>query len=52
MPYYCALCGLGFGEVMACEEADCCLETKQVAEARARRRRPMTTAKPDSPAAE
>ncbi len=25
-PYYCAVCGLGFGEFMACEEPDCKLE--------------------------
>jgi hypothetical protein len=26
-PYYCALCGLGFGEFLACEEGDCELES-------------------------
>ena len=27
-PYYCNLCGLGWGEVLACEEPDCKLETE------------------------
>jgi hypothetical protein len=34
-PYYCALCGLGMGEYLACEEVDCELESVEVAEARA-----------------
>ena len=42
-PYYCEVCGLGFAEVMACEEEDCCLESKEVAETRKLRRRPKTT---------
>lgn len=33
-PFYCALCGAGFGEYMACEEPDCELETKDEAEKR------------------
>lgn len=35
-PYYCALCGLGYGEFMACEEVDCRLETEAKAQARLR----------------
>jgi len=27
-PYYCALCGAGYGEYMACELPDCKLQTK------------------------
>ena len=34
-PYYCATCGCGLGEFMACEEVDCLLETKEAAVARA-----------------
>jgi hypothetical protein len=34
-PYYCALCGLGFGEFMACEESDCKLEDWDTARKRA-----------------
>lgn len=26
-PYYCTLCGCGFGEFLACEEGDCELES-------------------------
>ncbi len=33
-PYYCKLCGLGFGEFLACDMGDCQLESKQEAEAR------------------
>jgi hypothetical protein len=33
-PFYCALCGLGFGEMMACEEPDCQPETEAAAKAR------------------
>lgn len=33
-PYYCNVCGLGFGEYMACEEADCELEPASTAESR------------------
>jgi hypothetical protein len=33
-PYYCALCGLGFGEFIACEEGDRALESAEAAQAR------------------
>lgn len=33
-PYYCALCGLGFDEFLACEEPDCRLETVERAQER------------------
>lgn len=36
-PYYCVLCGCGFGEYLACELPDCKLETE--AEAQDRRKR-------------
>lgn len=35
-PYYCALCGLGFAEFMACEEPDCKLEDWETARKRVR----------------
>lgn len=38
-PYYCALCGAGGPERMACEEGDCRLETK--AEAMRRRQKAL-----------
>jgi len=34
LPYYCAVCGMGLGEVMACEEPDCEMETTEAAAAR------------------
>ena len=34
-PYYCVRCGLGFAEYIACEDADCKLESEASAEARA-----------------
>jgi hypothetical protein len=34
-PYYCMICGLGFGEFIACEEVDCILEDSARAIARA-----------------
>lgn len=34
-PYYCADCGLGWSEVMACEDGPCTMETLEEAEARA-----------------
>lgn len=34
-PYYCKLCGFGFGEYMACELPDCELESHEDAEKRA-----------------
>lgn len=33
-PYYCAKCGAGGGERMACEEPDCELETAETARSR------------------
>lgn len=36
-PYYCALCGCGFGEFLACELPDCQLETDRKALNRASR---------------
>lgn len=44
-PFYCAECGLGFGEFLACEEPDCRLETDEEAAKRAPRR----VAKPSRP---
>lgn len=35
-PYYCALCGLGIDEFMACEEPDCKLEPEEKAQQRAK----------------
>ena len=52
LPYYCAVCGVGIEEYHACDETECRIEAKEVAEARARRRRPITTAKPDTTATE
>lgn len=34
LPFYCAACGLGWNEVMACEEIDCQLEPESAALAR------------------
>lgn len=34
-PYYCATCGCGLGEFMACEETDCELESDAEAQKRA-----------------
>lgn len=34
-PYYCDVCGLGFGEFVACEEPECRLETAAAAAGRA-----------------
>ena len=33
-PYYCALCGAGFGEYLACELPDCELESEDEARER------------------
>lgn len=33
-PYYCAICGMGWGEYIACESVDCELELEAVAVAR------------------
>lgn len=30
-PFYCKVCGLGFQEVMACEELECKLESNEEA---------------------
>lgn len=35
-PYYCAECGLGFAEFVACEHTDCRLETRAEAQERKR----------------
>lgn len=37
-PFYCTLCGAGFGEYIACEMPDCRLESAEEAEERARER--------------
>jgi hypothetical protein len=37
-PFYCATCGAGFGEFLACEEPDCQLETARQAKTRQRAR--------------
>jgi hypothetical protein len=44
-PFYCKLCGAGFGEYMACEEPDCELETVADAQERLRKAR-IEEAKP------
>lgn len=46
-PYYCETCGLGFGEVMACEDVACVLETFGKAQER-RRGYPEKVAKYES----
>lgn len=33
-PFYCAVCGMGWGEYGACEEPDCELETQEAASKR------------------
>jgi hypothetical protein len=43
LPYYCAACGAPLSEFNACED-DCRLESKEVAEARMLRRRPVSSA--------
>lgn len=45
-PYYCNLCGCGGPEVVACEEPDCEMESKEEAEAR---RRAAGLGAPDGP---
>ena len=35
-PYYCEVCGMGFGEYMACEMPDCKLESEEQAQRRAK----------------
>lgn len=34
-PYYCAVCGLGYGKYLACEDGDCELESEEDAAKRA-----------------
>jgi hypothetical protein len=46
-PYYCKLCGAGYGEYIACEDPDCQLESPTTAQLRAARRRPKIS---DTPA--
>lgn len=36
-PYYCRVCGLGFGEYLACEEPCCKLESERDAKSRQRK---------------
>ncbi len=43
-PYYCDVCGAGFGELVACEMPDCRLENE--AEARERALRHASAAPP------
>jgi hypothetical protein len=38
-PFYCALCGCGFGEFLACELPDCRLESPREAERRRQRKK-------------
>lgn len=33
-PYYCSLCGLGYSEMLACEEPDCQPESEETAKLR------------------
>jgi hypothetical protein len=35
-PFYCAVCGAGFGEFMACEAPDCIIESWEAARNRNR----------------
>lgn len=46
LPYYCSTCGDPYPADEKCEESPalCSIETKHAAEARALRRRPLTTA--------
>jgi len=38
-PYYCTSCGLGYAEFLACEDDDCALEHRDLAEARAEKKK-------------
>jgi hypothetical protein len=38
-PFYCKLCGCGFGEYLACEMPDCELESEKDAEKRLGKRK-------------
>lgn len=40
-PYYCAECGCGLGEFMACDDPECHLELEEVAKRRAEEHRQM-----------
>jgi hypothetical protein len=42
-PFYCTLCGAGWNEYGACEEPDCKLESLEVAQLRAQRKRKTTS---------
>lgn len=42
-PFYCKLCGLGYGEYMACDDTDCELESLADALARVPSSRPKGT---------
>jgi hypothetical protein len=48
LPYYCAYCGLGYGEWLDCDE-DCKLETAADAEARFQPNRVQPSPSKDSP---
>jgi len=43
-PYYCAVCGEPMNTSAECDSMECFPEAKATAEARQRRRRPLTTA--------
>ena len=43
LPYYCAICGMGLAEFMACELSECQLET--AGEARARQQQALQQAR-------
>ena len=45
-PFYCALCGAGWGEFLACEEPDCRLESEYAAK---RRQRESKRSAPEAP---
>lgn len=42
-PFYCKLCGAGWGEYGACEEPNCTLEDAQTAQQRAAKRKAEAT---------
>lgn len=48
-PYYCADCGLGFGEFLACELPNCRLESEAEALKRATRLQARKQARTDEP---
>jgi hypothetical protein len=47
-PFYCADCGVGWGEFMACEEPDCRLESEAEAQRRRREKQHRDEASPTS----